>query len=81
MQNNKFGCLWFHDKRFQLLYFQGNIEYYSDEVEINAKFRLFAKNSSTVFAGHNTVSAQMKFRSKRGIQIIAWYHAINKLIG
>ena len=45
---------------------QGNIEYYSTEVELNAKFRVFAKNCAVVFAGHNTVSAQLRFKSKRG---------------
>ncbi|KAK3610322.1 hypothetical protein CHS0354_029791 [Potamilus streckersoni] len=44
---------------------RGNIEYYADEVEINAKFRTFTKNSSTVFYGHNTVTAQLKISSKR----------------
>ncbi|VDI71716.1 Hypothetical predicted protein [Mytilus galloprovincialis] len=44
---------------------RGNIEYYTDEVEINYKFKLFAKNAATVFAGHNTVSAQLKFKSNR----------------
>ena len=46
--------------------FQGNIEYYSAEVELNAKFRTFVKNCSVVFAGHNTVKAQLKLNSKRG---------------
>ncbi|CAG2222632.1 unnamed protein product [Mytilus edulis] len=44
---------------------RGNIEYYTDEVEINYKFKLFAKNAATVFAGHNTVSTQLKFKSNR----------------
>ncbi|WAR13356.1 ITPR1-like protein, partial [Mya arenaria] len=49
---------------------RGNIEYYSDEVEINAKFRTFTRNCSIVFAGHNTVSAQLKFNSKREYTIL-----------
>ncbi|KAL4233979.1 hypothetical protein ACF0H5_005634 [Mactra antiquata] len=44
---------------------KGNIEYYSDEVEINSKFRIFTKNCSIVFAGHNTVTAQLGIRSNR----------------
>ncbi|CAE1323884.1 unnamed protein product [Acanthosepion pharaonis] len=43
----------------------GNIEYYSGEVELNAKFRTFAKNANLVFCGHNTVAAQLKINSKR----------------
>lgn len=44
---------------------RGNIEYYSGEVELNAKFRTFAKNANLVFCGHNTVAAQLKINSKR----------------
>ncbi|KAK3086885.1 hypothetical protein FSP39_024881 [Pinctada imbricata] len=44
---------------------RGNIEYYADEIEINAKFRIFAKNTAHVFAGHNTVTAQLKVKSNR----------------
>lgn len=53
-----------------LAVFQGNIEYYSTEVELNAKFRLFAKNCAVIFAGHNTVTAQLRFNSKRGNSIL-----------
>ena len=52
-------------KQFCLV-LQGNIEYYSGEVELNAKFRTFAKNANLVFCGHNTVAAQLKINSKRG---------------
>ena len=48
-------------------FFQGNIEYYAEEIEINGKFRTFAKNAAIVFAGHNTVTAQLKIKSARGI--------------
>ncbi|XP_021341779.1 inositol 1,4,5-trisphosphate receptor type 2-like [Mizuhopecten yessoensis] len=44
---------------------RGNIEYYADEVEINCKFRTFAKNVSVVFFGHNKVQAQLKVKSSR----------------
>ena len=54
---------------------QGNIEYYSDEVEINAKFRTFTKSCSLVFSGHNTVTAQLKNKSKRGTS-----HCFNELL-
>ena len=57
--------------------FKGNIEYYSDEVEINAKFRTFTKNCSFVFAGHNTVSAQLKVNSKRGKLFRTFLNACN----
>ncbi|XP_071092410.1 inositol 1,4,5-trisphosphate-gated calcium channel ITPR3-like isoform X4 [Haliotis cracherodii] len=49
---------------------RGNIEYYSSEVELNAKFRTFAKGCAVVFAGHNTVQAQLKFKSKREYTIL-----------
>ncbi|XP_076470932.1 inositol 1,4,5-trisphosphate-gated calcium channel ITPR2-like isoform X2 [Babylonia areolata] len=49
---------------------RGNIEYYSAEVELNAKFRVYAKNCAVVFAGHNTVTAQLRFKSKRAYTII-----------
>ncbi|XP_041375499.1 inositol 1,4,5-trisphosphate receptor type 3-like [Gigantopelta aegis] len=49
---------------------RGNIEYYSAEVELNAKFRTFVRNCSVVFAGHNTVKAQLKLKSKRDYTII-----------
>ena len=58
------------------LHFQGNIEYYADEVEINAKFRTFTKNCSLVFAGHNTVTAQLKVKSKRGRFIYEIYGSV-----
>ena len=57
----------FYSVKQSIFYFQGNIEYYSDEVEINAKFRTFTKNCSLVFAGHNTVSVQLRVSSKRGL--------------
>ncbi|XP_078335085.1 inositol 1,4,5-trisphosphate-gated calcium channel ITPR2-like [Crassostrea virginica] len=44
---------------------RGNIEYYAEEIEINGKFRTFAKNAAIVFAGHNTVTAQLKIKSAR----------------
>lgn len=50
--------------------FKGNIEYYAEEIEINGKFRTFAKNAAIVFAGHNTVTAQLKIKSARGIYCI-----------
>ncbi|XP_055891550.1 inositol 1,4,5-trisphosphate receptor type 1-like isoform X4 [Biomphalaria glabrata] len=49
---------------------RGNIEYYSAEVELNAKFRLYAKNCAAVFAGHNTVAAQLKINNKRAYTVI-----------
>ncbi|KAL4233980.1 hypothetical protein ACF0H5_005635 [Mactra antiquata] len=49
---------------------RGNIEYYSDEVEINSQFRIFTRSCSIVFAGHNTVSAQLRFNSKREYTIL-----------
>ncbi|BFZ19742.1 hypothetical protein BsWGS_22781 [Bradybaena similaris] len=49
---------------------RGNIEYYAAEVELNAKFRLYVKNCSAVFAGYNTVAAQLKIKSKRPYTII-----------
>ncbi|XP_055955374.1 inositol 1,4,5-trisphosphate receptor type 1 [Patella vulgata] len=50
---------------------RGNIEYYADEVELNAKFRTYAKSSAVVFAGHNSVNAQLRIKSKREYTIIA----------
>ncbi|KAL5022859.1 hypothetical protein ScPMuIL_002014, partial [Solemya velum] len=44
---------------------RGNIEYYATEVDLNTKFRIYAKNCAVVFAGHNTVNAQLKIKSKR----------------
>ncbi|XP_060552412.1 inositol 1,4,5-trisphosphate receptor type 2-like [Ruditapes philippinarum] len=49
---------------------KGNIEYYSDEVEINAKFRSFTKNCSIVFAGHNTVAAQLGYNLDREYTVL-----------
>ncbi|KAH9498183.1 hypothetical protein Btru_007903 [Bulinus truncatus] len=49
---------------------RGNIEYYSAEVELNAKFRLYARNCAAVFAGHNTVLAQLKINNKRAYTVI-----------
>jgi hypothetical protein len=42
------------------------MEYYSNELELNAKFHTFAKNNRCIHRGHNTVQAQMKHKSKRG---------------
>ncbi|CAH1798712.1 unnamed protein product [Owenia fusiformis] len=44
---------------------QGNMAYYAEELELNAKFRTFSGNCSTLFGGHNTVAAQLKIKSKR----------------
>ncbi|CAL1526674.1 unnamed protein product [Lymnaea stagnalis] len=44
---------------------KGNMEYYSKEMELNAKFDNFANNCSKVHSGHNTVQAQLKIKSKR----------------
>ncbi|GFS12814.1 inositol 1,4,5-trisphosphate receptor type 1 [Elysia marginata] len=41
------------------------MEYYSAEMELNAKFRNFSTNCSKVHSGQNTVQAQLKIRSKR----------------
>ncbi|ESO91009.1 hypothetical protein LOTGIDRAFT_163525 [Lottia gigantea] len=49
---------------------RGNIEYYADEVDLNTKFRFFAKSAAVVFAGHNSVNAQLKLKSKREYTII-----------
>ncbi|XP_064627454.1 inositol 1,4,5-trisphosphate receptor type 1-like isoform X9 [Lineus longissimus] len=43
----------------------GNMNYYANELDLNAKLRTFAVNCSLLYGGHNTVSAQMKYRSKR----------------
>ena len=49
------------------------MEYYASELELNAKFHTFSKNSCILFRGHNTVQAQIKYKSsKRGIQIISF---------
>jgi hypothetical protein len=42
------------------------MNYYANELDLNAKLRTFAVNCSLLYGGHNTVSAQMKYRSKRG---------------
>ena len=42
------------------------MEYYAAELELNAKFHMFAQNCSQVHVGHNTVQQQLKFKSKRG---------------
>jgi len=34
-------------------------------LELNAKLRMFAVNCSLLYGGHNTVQAQLKFKSKR----------------
>lgn len=47
--------------------FQGNIEYYVEEIEINGKFRIFVKNVVIVFVGYNMVIVQLKIKSVRGI--------------
>jgi hypothetical protein len=52
-----------------VFFFKGNIEYYANEIEINGKFRTYAKNAAIVFAGHNTVTAQLKVKSDRGIYL------------
>ncbi|XP_062618413.1 inositol 1,4,5-trisphosphate receptor type 1-like [Saccostrea cucullata] len=44
---------------------KGNMEYYASELELNAKFHTFATNSSVLFRGHNTVQAQLKYKTKR----------------
>ena len=44
---------------------QGHREYYHGELELNAKLRTFAVNCSLLYGGHNTVQAQLKFKSKR----------------
>ena len=44
------------------------MEYYAAEIELNAKFHTFAKNCSIVYCGHNTVAAQLKYKSKNGEQ-------------
>ncbi|XP_064599288.1 inositol 1,4,5-trisphosphate receptor type 1-like [Liolophura sinensis] len=44
---------------------KGNMEYYSQEIELNAKLRTFSMNCSLVYSGYNTVAAQMKIKSKR----------------
>ena len=42
------------------------MEYYAAELELNAKFHMFAQNCSQVHVGQNTVQQQLKFKSKRG---------------
>ncbi|XP_046366515.2 inositol 1,4,5-trisphosphate receptor type 3-like isoform X5 [Haliotis rufescens] len=50
---------------------KGNMEYYASELELNAKFHTFTKNCSVVHSGHNTVSAQLKYKkNKREYTII-----------
>ncbi|GFO23772.1 inositol 1,4,5-trisphosphate receptor type 3-like isoform x9 [Plakobranchus ocellatus] len=44
---------------------RGNMEYYSAEIELNAKFHHFTNNCSKVHSGHNSVKAQLKIKSKR----------------
>ena len=44
---------------------QGQREYYMGELELNEKLRTFAVNCSLLYGGHNTVQAQLKFKSKR----------------
>lgn len=55
-------------KKFCIFFFQfqGNMEYYCNELELNAKFHTFAKHNSIIHRGHNTVQGQTKFKSKRG---------------
>ena len=43
---------------------QSHDDYYAEELELNAKFRTFAVNSSLLYGGHNTVAAQLKFTAK-----------------
>ncbi|KAL3860316.1 hypothetical protein ACJMK2_010455, partial [Sinanodonta woodiana] len=44
---------------------RGNMEYYASELELNAKFHQFATNCQHVHCGQNTVSQQLKIKSKR----------------
>ncbi|XP_076449737.1 inositol 1,4,5-trisphosphate-gated calcium channel ITPR1-like isoform X2 [Babylonia areolata] len=44
---------------------KGNMEYYSTELELNAKFHTYTNNCMLVHSGHNTVQAQLKIKSKR----------------
>lgn len=49
---------------------KGNMEYYAAEIELNAKFHTFAKHCSTVYCGHNTVAAQLKYKSKNEYTVL-----------
>ena len=40
------------------------------ELELNARLRTFAVNCSLMYGGHNTVQAQLKYKSKRGTHFI-----------
>ncbi|KAK3085572.1 hypothetical protein FSP39_005468 [Pinctada imbricata] len=44
---------------------KGNMEYYASELELNAKFHTYSKNCSVLFRGHNTVQAQIKYKSSK----------------
>ena len=55
-----------YDIYLYLFVLQGHKEYYAMELELNAKLRTFAVNCSLLYGGHNTVHAQLKFKSKRG---------------
>ncbi|CAG5132421.1 unnamed protein product, partial [Candidula unifasciata] len=44
---------------------RGNMEYYTAEMELNAKFHNFTRNCSQVQCGYNTVTAQLKIKSQR----------------
>lgn len=57
--------------------FQGNIEYYVEEIEINGKFRMFVKNVVIVFVGYNMVIVQLKIKSVRGIYCKCFEFFIN----
>lgn len=50
---------------------QGHKEYYQAELDLNAKLRTFAVNCSLLYGGHNTVQAQLKYKSKRRTYEIA----------
>jgi len=45
---------------------QGQTEYYTTELLLNSKLRVFAVNCSLLYGGHNTVHAQLHVKSKRG---------------
>ena len=44
---------------------QSHEVYYSEELDLNTKFRMFAVNCSLIFGGHNTVSAQLRLTNKQ----------------
>ena len=45
--------------------FQSHTIYYSTELELNERFRIFAVNCSLLYGGHNTVAAQLKYTYKQ----------------